>query len=230
VERLILFDIDGTLTRTQNGYLPFNEAILVTFGKVGDIRTVVPDGNTDPRIVKDIFAQANLKIAIDAADWQRFTANLRERYQHHVRQGTTAVRPLAGAAELLQMLSADEAFHTTVVTGNFEVTAQVKLEAAGLAQYLARGAYASDSEHRPDLPAIAKERWQRLSGQIISPRQCIVVGDTPYDLEAARQNNMKCLLVGTGRYPVEELEYWQPDACLPDLSATQSVVHTLTHL
>jgi phosphoglycolate phosphatase-like HAD superfamily hydrolase len=27
VERLILFDIDGTLTRTQNGYLPFNEAI-----------------------------------------------------------------------------------------------------------------------------------------------------------------------------------------------------------
>ena len=27
MERLILFDIDGTLTRTQNGYLPFNEAI-----------------------------------------------------------------------------------------------------------------------------------------------------------------------------------------------------------
>src|SRR5437016_965038 len=26
MERLILFDIDGTLTRTQSGYIPFNEA------------------------------------------------------------------------------------------------------------------------------------------------------------------------------------------------------------
>jgi len=42
MERLILFDIDGTLTRTENGYVPFNEAILQTFGCSGDIRTVVP--------------------------------------------------------------------------------------------------------------------------------------------------------------------------------------------
>ena len=47
MEQLILFDIDGTLTRTQNGYIPFNEAIQKTFGICGDIRTVVPDGNTE---------------------------------------------------------------------------------------------------------------------------------------------------------------------------------------
>jgi hypothetical protein len=41
---------------------------------------------------------------------------------------------------------------------------------------------------------------------------------------------MKCLLVGTGRYPVEELEYWRPDACLADLSATEAVVTTLGSL
>jgi len=35
MERLLLFDIDGTLTRTQNGYLPFNEAIFNTFGFYG---------------------------------------------------------------------------------------------------------------------------------------------------------------------------------------------------
>jgi hypothetical protein len=37
MDRLILFDIDGTLTRTQNGYVPFNEAIFQTFGIDGDI-------------------------------------------------------------------------------------------------------------------------------------------------------------------------------------------------
>jgi len=43
MERLILFDIDGTLTRTQNGFLPFNRAILDTFNVAGDIRSVFPD-------------------------------------------------------------------------------------------------------------------------------------------------------------------------------------------
>ena len=140
MERLLLFDIDGTLTRTQNGYLPFNEAILMTFGIASDIRTVVPDGNTDPRIVKEIFAKANLALEVGDRAWQDFSANLRERYRHHVRQGTTTVRSLPGAMELLQSLSAKQNFRSSVVTGNFEVTAQVKLEAAGLAPYLGRGA------------------------------------------------------------------------------------------
>lgn len=227
MERLILFDIDGTLTRTQNGYLPFNEAIVETFGIEGDIRTVVPDGNTDPQIVRDIFAKACVEIDIHDAQWRRFTLNLCERYHHHVGRGTTAVRPLLGAAELVQALAARSDFVASVVTGNFEVTAQVKLSAAGLAPYLKRGAYASDSPHRPDLPAIAKKRWEEGTGRRLSAEQCIIVGDTPKDLEAARANGMKCVLVGTGRYPIEELTYCQPDGCLADLTDTDSVTAML---
>jgi phosphoglycolate phosphatase-like HAD superfamily hydrolase len=80
VDRLILFDIDGTLTRTQDGYIPFNEAILQTFCSHGDIRTVVPDVNTDPLIVEDIFTKANVKIEIQDNHWEKFTSDLRERY------------------------------------------------------------------------------------------------------------------------------------------------------
>ena len=230
MERLILFDIDGTLTRTQNGYLPFNEAILQTFGVAGDIRTVVPDGNTDPLIVKDIFAKAGVDIEIDDDSWERFTANLQSCYQRHVQQGSTAVRALPGAAELLRALAIGTGFGASVVTGNFEVTAQVKLEAASLAAYLSRGAYASDSAHRPDLPAIAKRRWEELNGRAIEPEQCVIIGDTPNDLAAARHNQMKCVLVGTGRYPVEELVYWKPDACWGDLSDTPGVLTALADL
>jgi len=228
--KLILFDIDGTLTRTQNGYLPFNEAIFQTFGVAGDIRTVVPDGNTDPLIIKEIFAKAEVNREINDDDWERFTANLQTCYRRHVRQGSTTVRALPGAAALLCSLANGTGFAMSVVTGNFEVTAQVKLEAAGLFSYLSRGAYASDSPHRPDLPAIAKRRWAELSGRAIEPEQCIIIGDTPNDLAAARHNQMKCVLVGTGRYPVEELMYWQPDACWADLSDTQSVLTALGNL
>ena len=230
MERLILFDIDSTLTRIENGYLPFNEAILQTFGIVGDIRSVVPDGNTDPLIIKDIFTKANVEIEIGTDRWQQFTANLGASYRQHVERGETTVRALPGAVELLKALSVNEAFISSVVTGNFEATAEIKLEAAGLLNYLSRGAYASDSEKRPDLPAIARRRCEQLARRRIEPERCVIVGDTPKDLEAARENHMKCLLVGTGRYPVEELLYWQPDGCLADLSDTNAVLTAFANL
>jgi phosphoglycolate phosphatase len=230
MERLILFDLDGTLTRTQSGHLPFNEAILETFGLIGDIRSVVPDGNTDPQIVREIFAKANLEIGIDDGQWEQFAKQLQRSYSSALREGTTTVRALPGAKELLEALSAKEELSQGVVTGNFEVTAQVKLEAAGLHSYLCRGAYASDSAHRPDLPRIAKERWEQGTGKSLRAQQCVIIGDTPKDLDAARQNHMKCVLVGTGRYPVEELLYSEPDACLPDLTDTLEVMRTLFNL
>ena len=112
MERLILFDIDGTLTRTQNGYLPFNEAILKTFGFAGDIRTVVPDGNTDPLIVQDIFTKVGVEIAVGPAQWQQFTAQLASSYREHIARGATTIRPLPGADSLLRQLSAAQEFHS----------------------------------------------------------------------------------------------------------------------
>jgi len=230
MERLILFDIDGTLTRTENGYVPFNEAIRQTFGCTGDIRTVVPDGNTDPLIVQGIFAKADFVFEFQDRIWEQFTINLRERYHHHVMQGTTTVRALPGTDALLRALAANEKICSSVVTGNFEATAEIKLETAGLAPYLRRGAYASDSHVRADLPAIAKARCERITGSTLPAGQCIIIGDTTNDLQAARQNHMKCILVGTGRYPIEELRYFEPDGCLADLVDTDAVVEVLAKI
>ncbi|HZD40857.1 MAG TPA: HAD hydrolase-like protein, partial [Terriglobales bacterium] len=149
---------------------------------------------------------------------------------YHMGEGTISVKPLPGAAELLEALSLEPDFVPSVVTGNFEATAQVKLDAAGLASYLWRGAYASDSEQRRDLPAIAKNRCEVRAGRILNADRCIIIGDTPKDVEAARANHMKCVLVGTGRYPVEELEYWQAEACLPDLRGTGAILDLLANL
>ena len=131
---------------------------------------------------------------------------------------------------MLRAVTLDSAFSASVVTGNLEVTADIKLEAAGLAPYLRRGAYASDSRYRADLPAIARERYENLSGRSLPAAQCVVIGDTPKDLEAARHNQMKCILVGTGRYPVEELQYFQPDGWLADLSDTEAALAMLAQL
>jgi len=225
--RLILFDIDGTLTRSHNGFIPFNEAILKTFGFPGDIRTVVPDGNTDPQILDEIFAAAHQEVEITEEKWHHFGQNLNQSYSRALQEQRTVVQPLPGALELVQALATSEEFHQGVVTGNLEVVARLKLTAAGLCPYLSVGAYGSDSRDRADLPGIARERWERKIGAAIAPDRRVIIGDTPKDLDAAKKNQMKCLLVGTGRYPVEDLAYFQPDGCLPDLTSTQVVIETL---
>ncbi len=228
--RLILFDIDGTLTRSHNGFIPFNEAILKTFSFPGDIRTVIPDGNTDPVILEEIFAAAHHEVAITEERWQSFVINLQQSYSRAIREGRTTIRSLPGVMELVQELAKVEGLCQGIVTGNLEAIAQLKLEAAGLAPYLNIGAYGSDARDRNDLPEIARERWERKIGSSIASDHCMIIGDTPKDLDAARKNRMKCLLVGTGRYPVEELEYFEPDACLSDFTYTQASVETLLKL
>jgi phosphoglycolate phosphatase len=230
MERLILFDIDGTLTRTQNGYIPFNRAIFDTFGVAGDIRWVFPDGMTDPRILEEIFAKAEAELTASEEQLGRFSTNLAGAYAGALEDGTTTVGALGGAAELLGQLACHREFAQGVVTGNFEATARIKLQAAGLAYHLNFGAYASDSSYRPDLPAIAKQRWEKSAGRLIGAEFCVIVGDTPKDLEAARANGMKCVLVGTGRYPVEDLRYYAPDDCVADLTDTAKIIDLLRRI
>ncbi|MEX0803218.1 MAG: HAD family hydrolase [Candidatus Binatia bacterium] len=227
MKRLLLFDIDGTLTRSHNGHIPFNEAILKTFGVPGDIRSVIADGNTDPLIIADIFAKANLSVEDIDDKWEEFARNLCGSYSRAIRSGMTTLRALPGAVELLRKLTSGGILGCSVVTGNLEAMAQVKLEAAGLYPYLCRGAYGSDSPRRADLPAIAKQRWQTANKLMITPEDCIVIGDTPKDFEAARHNAMKCILIATGRYPVQELLCLKADACLTDLTDTEAVIQTL---
>ena len=230
MERLIFFDIDGTLTRTQNGFIPFNQAILDTFNFAGDIRSVFPDGMTDPRILEEIFAKVEMAIEIGADRLHQFAEHLGRNYSAAIANGTTTVRALGGVAELLARLSSDKRFAQGVVTGNFEPSARLKLRAAGLADYLGFGAYAGDSSHRPDLPPIAKRRWEKRAERAIRSEDCVIIGDTPKDLEAARANGMKCLLVGTGRHPVEDLAFSAPDAILADLTDTNAIIDVLVNI
>ena len=141
--RLVLFDLDGTLLRSHNGFIPFNQAIEKTFGFPGDIRNVIPDGNTDPVILEDIFAAANVNIEITEENWGAFAENLHQSYAWSIQQGLTRLFPLPGVLELVGELDDREGIYQGVVTGNLEVTGRLKLDAVGLSPYLKLGAYGS---------------------------------------------------------------------------------------
>ena len=229
--KIIFFDLDGTMLRSQDGHVAFNEAILKTFGVPGDIRTIRPDGKTDPIILQEIFDAGGHDVEWSPADTASFSAHLKECYIRAISEGPTRVRALPGVPELVRELSRLPDLCLGVVTGNMEVTARLKLQAAGVGEHIGPGAFGSDSAVRNDLPAIAMERWSRHLNIPVEPGQCVIVGDTPRDLEAARTNGMKCLLVATGRYhPMEELRELGAESLLPDFSDTRAAVDALMGL
>ena len=225
-DRLVLWDIDGTLMRAgEIAAEVFERAIEQVLG-ARPSRRLRMDGKTDPQIVREHLALAELSDAdqyVEAilARAQAELAGARELIAEH---GT--VKP--GVFELLRRLDADPRFLQSVVTGNIAANARVKLGALGLDAWLDLeiGAYGSDSAERRDLVPIAMERAERQRGRRFASGQVWIIGDTANDLACARAAGARCLLVATGRATVEELSALDADAVLPDLGDT-GLVHGL---
>ncbi len=116
-------------------------------------------------------------------------------------------------AELLAQLSLREDVSCSLVTGNYEPVARLKLDRAGIGHHFSvgQGGFGSDAEHRDELPPIARAR---AGGY---PRErTIVIGDTPLDIECARADGLRVLAVATGIYAAEELRDADADAVVED--------------
>jgi phosphoglycolate phosphatase-like HAD superfamily hydrolase len=108
--------------------------------------------------------------------------------------------------ELLNWLEGEPGVTLSLVTGNFEPVARLKLTRAGLGTHFrhGQGGFGSDSEDRTDLPHIARKR-AGIDG-VAHPREdTIVIGDTPRDIVCARADGVRCLAVATGPHGVHEL-------------------------
>ena len=226
-QRLLLFDIDGTLVRAgEVGRAVFDRAIDMVLGYVPPGR-VRMSGKTDPQIVREYLALAGLT----RDDLVRLVLKQLEReLADAADELVTGGRPCPGAPELLAALSSDRRLHLSVLTGNIEPNAVVKLAAFGLHRWLDLevGAYGSDSEDRRKLVPIALRRLRALRGTNLSGTDVWVVGDTPRDFDCAQAAGAHCLLVATGGFDADELGGLGADAVLADLRSIEAVASLVT--
>jgi phosphoglycolate phosphatase-like HAD superfamily hydrolase len=94
------------------------------------------------------------------------------------------------------------AYQLSLVTGNLEPVARLKLARAGLGAWFpeGQGGFGSDHRSRAELPAIARRRaggWPR--------ERTVVIGDTPRDIACARADGVRVAAVATGPFAVEAL-------------------------
>lgn len=226
--KLVLFDIDGTILWTDGaGRRAVQSALEDVFG------APVPqghefDGKTDPQIVRELMQLAGVPHGdIDG----RLPVAL-ERYVQLLHTELDALdgheHVLPGIRELLDELEARDDVLLGLLTGNVLPGAVAKLTAVGIdASRFRIGAYGSDHAHRPELPAIARERAEALLGRQIVGSDVVVIGDTPADMGCGRGIGARAIGVATGRYSVEDLRACGAAAVFDDLSDTESVVSAI---
>jgi phosphoglycolate phosphatase len=192
-------------------------------------------GRTDANIVSDLLAAAGVAREASDARWADVQAAAMQAYERLVPDDLSD-RVLPGIVELLEALAArPDEFRLSLVTGNLEPVARLKLARAGLGGYFepGQGGFASDHASRAELPAIARRRAatfaKRTGKAALAPpgawprEHTVVIGDTPRDIACARADGVRVAAVATGPYAIEALA--DADAVVDDARALLPVLN-----
>jgi phosphoglycolate phosphatase len=202
-----LFDIDGTLLLTKGaGREALMRALLAEYGIEDDLKSIPFAGRTDLLIVGDIAAKHGLDLGDGA---------LRRFFKVVAGHMRTLMDPprgglLPGVEALLRAIASEPAWVTALLTGNESEMARIKLEAFGIHDAFAWGAFGDEAPDRNELAKLAVRRAAERHG--VPPDRCVVVGDTEHDIACARAAGAKVVAVATGSQSSEVL-----GACGPDL-------------
>ena len=195
---LYLFDIDGTLLLAHGSGRGAFDAVMHELHGVADASNGIRyGGKTDHAIVEEIFVA---RLGRSATDEERaaFLAAYIPRLQQMLSE--QGVEVLSGVTEALEFLAA-RPVRLGIATGNIREGAAAKLSAARLESWFDVGGYGCDSKLRAELVARAIQRGRE--GRDV--KEVVVVGDTIYDIAAARACGATVCAVATGSDPADKL-------------------------
>jgi phosphoglycolate phosphatase-like HAD superfamily hydrolase len=217
---LVLWDIDGTLVHTAgHGRFAFEEAFRTVVGR-------------DP-VPVDYAGRTDHQIALTMLDGERdHLPRVLEELAGALEARKEAMRDeghaYPGVAEVLEALHRRDDVVQSLLTGNIESNAALKVSAFGLERWLdfEVGAYGSDPhERRSDLVAVARERAATKYGE---STRAVLVGDTPLDVQAAHEAQARAVAVMTGFADRQALLRSRPEVLLEDYSDTAAAVAAIT--
>ena len=193
--KAVILDVDGTLVDSNESHAhawvaAFDEAgITVNFEAV--LRSIGMGGAKLMPAVAEIEESTPLGKRISERRGEIF-------------KGTylPALRGFSGTRELLERFLA-EGFVLAVASSAAEEELQPLLERAGVADLVTRRTSSDDAEHSKPDPDIVKAALRQAQ---CDPTRAIVVGDTPYDVEAALRAGIRIVGVESGGWSKEELK------------------------
>ncbi len=220
---LLVFDVDGTLlTNGPAAKTAFLRAFREVIGRAPEVETGRFAGGTDRGIVRVLVEEAGIQGDFEqlfARFEERFTQILAQEYPSH-----PDPRLLPGVPELLDELVGRIDVVLTLGTGNCRETCWIKLGRFDLQGFFSGGGFGGEEELRHRVVQRAIDAAQEVHGSF---EAIWVIGDTPRDVQAARDVGANVLAVATGLVDQEELAASGPDALLEDFRDTNAVLRAL---
>ena len=199
----ILFDLDGTLTDSGEGIINCAIVALEHFG------LPIPERNTLRVFVGPPLRDTFPKFGVPQERVDEAIAVYRERY---VRIGKYENFPYPGIQQMLEQLQKD-GHHLYIATSKPEQMAIEILEYFGLAKYFDMICGATMDERRNRKEMVIEYLLERID------RDCIMVGDTIYDVDGANYHNLPCIAVSWGYGDISQMA-----------AAGAKIVHNTTEL
>ncbi len=211
---IILFDIDGTLLTVDRN---FNRPLLRSI--INELGIDYPDMEKDPfsgRTDYDIITSFLVNHEFDEGLYQEFKETYLSRLESEIKEEHILRHDFID--EAIDYFSGNN-FVRGLLTGNYPDAALVKLQTAGINQQFEFGAFGEYHKDRNMLPKLALE-WVKKNLEIESPdpSRFVIIGDTPRDILCAKNSNMLCVSVTTGKFTEGQLQEYNPDLILSDLS------------
>ena len=218
--RALLFDLDGTLTRSDGaGSRALGRALHARPQAVAELRKMRLDGMTDRGIARALLA-AEGDQAVPLEERMRGVVEAEidavlERYLVALAAECAAnpYQPLPGVRALIARLRERSDVLLGLCTGNLARGAELKLTSAGLWGPFQCGGYGSDAELRAEIVRTAYRRAQGMGA-----KDAVVIGDTPRDILAAHDAGLPACGVATGRWTIHDLATHGADMVLKDFS------------
>jgi phosphoglycolate phosphatase len=225
---LVLWDVDYTLVNAGGVGLELYEVVFCEmFGL--DFPGNVPSmaGRTDTAIALEVLTLAGVADPPEqVAAFHGMLAARAPQLADLVRERGKALPGAAAALAALARPRRDGSVVQSLLTGNLPEMAKVKLTALRLTAHLdlACGAYGDASRVRGDLVPIARKNAANRYGHDFGGGATVLIGDTPYDVEAALVNGARAVGVATGSFTAAELTAAGAHVVLPDLADTGRVL------
>ena len=203
MNKLVLFDIDGTLIANARGHdEAFAIAFKAVYGVDASIHMINPNGMTDQEIIIAVMELCGVTRDVIEA---RITGCMDEMVRYFMAvQPYLSLKLLPGVKELLQLLK-DDGCLMGLVTGNLEAIAWGKMETAGIREYFQLGGFGSDARNRSEL-VVKAISTARNKFNLSEAAGVYSVGDAPQDICAALAGGSHPFGVTTGVYVADELK------------------------
>ncbi|MBA3727341.1 MAG: HAD family hydrolase [Armatimonadetes bacterium] len=192
--RGIIFDIDGTLLDSNDAHA---DSWVEIFSEAG---YEVPFDVVRPLIGMggDKLLPKTIGIEADSEEGKRLS---KRRWKLFEAKYVTTLRPLDGARALVQRIRND-GLATVIATSAKKEEMYVLLKAAEVADLMEEKATSSDAEHSkpdPDVVLAAVKKSGLMKNELL------MIGDTPYDVEAALRAGVPIIAFRSGGWLGSEL-------------------------